>query len=73
MLSLKISAGPSGLTLTKEEMAQLGLREGDVFYLTEEEDGSFRLSRHRLDRERRMTLAKRIMHDDREILRALAK
>ena len=73
MLSFKISAGPSGITLTKEEMAQLRLREGDICYLTEEADGSFRLSRHRLDHERQMTLAKRIMRDDREILRALAK
>ena len=73
MLSLKISTGSSGITLTKEEMAQLGLRDGDILYLTEEADGSFRPGRRRSDHERQMTLAKRIMRDDREILRALAK
>ena len=74
MLSFKISAGrSSSIALPKEEMAQLGWKEGDTIYLTKEANGNIRLSRRCFDHERQMALAERIMHDDREILQALAK
>ena len=59
MLSFKVSVGTSSVTLEKEKMARLGLREGDTLYLTEEADGNFRLSRTPSDHERQMALAKK--------------
>jgi hypothetical protein len=41
--------------------------------LTEAPDGSFRLTPYDPDFERQMRLAEAIMHDDREILKALAR
>jgi hypothetical protein len=46
---------------------------GDTLYLTEAPDNSFRLTPHNPDFERQMSLADEIMHDDRDVLRALAK
>jgi hypothetical protein len=49
------------------------VKKGDVVYLTEAPDGGYRLTAHNPDFERQMKLAEEIMHDDREILRALAR
>jgi putative addiction module antidote len=75
MLALKVTTvgSSSGVILPKEAMARLKLRKGDTVYLTEAPDGSYRLTPYNPDFERQMTLAEEIMHDDREILRALAK
>ena len=63
----------SGVILTKEVMARLKVRKGDTLYLTEAPDGSFRLTPYDPDFARQMELAEDIMHEDREVLRALAK
>ena len=75
MLSLKVTpiGSSAGVILPKEAMAHLKVRKGDTLYLTEAPDGSYRLTPYDPDFERQMSLADEIMHEDREILRALAK
>jgi putative addiction module antidote len=75
MLSFKVTTvgASAGLILTKEAMARLKVQKGDTIYLTEAPDGSYRLTPYNPDFERQMKLAEDIMHEDREILRALAK
>jgi putative addiction module antidote len=75
MLTLKLTTigSSTGVILSKEAMARLKVQKGDTLYLTEMEDGGYRLSPYDPDFERQMKLAEQIMHDDRDILRALAK
>lgn len=75
MLSFKITriGASSGVILTKEAMARLRVKKGDTLYLTEAPDGSYRLTPYDPDFERQMKVAEEIMHDDREVLRALAR
>jgi putative addiction module antidote len=75
MLSFKVTTvGTSaGLILTKEAIARLKVKKGDTVYLTEAPDGGYRLTPYDPDFARQMELAETVMHDDREILRALAK
>jgi putative addiction module antidote len=75
MLSFKITTigSSAGLILTKEAMALLKVQKGDTLYLTETPDGGYRLTPYNPEFERQMTLAETIMHEDREVLRQLAK
>ena len=75
MLSFKVTTvgASSGVILTKTALAQLRVQKGDTLYLTEAPDGGFRLTPYDPDFARQMELAEQIMHDDREVLRALAK
>ena len=75
MLSCKVTTvgASSGIILTKAAMAQLRVRKGDNLYLTEAPDGSYRITPYDPEFARQMALAEEIMHDDREVLRALAK
>ena len=75
MQKLKITTvgAASGVILTKEVMAHLKVKKGDVLYLTEAADGGYRLTPYDPEFERQMSLAEDIMHDDRDVLRALAK
>ena len=75
MLSFKVTTVGSsvGFILTKEALAHLKIQKGDTVYLTEAPDGSYRLTPYNPEFERQMSLAEQIMHDDREILHALAK
>jgi putative addiction module antidote len=75
MLTFKVTTvgASAGFILPKEAMAHLRLKKGDTVYLTEAPGGGYRLTPYDPDFERQMTLAEEIMHDDREILRALAK
>ena len=75
MLSFKITTvgSSAGLILTKEAMALLKVQKGDTLYLTETPDGGFRLTPYNPEFERQMALAETIMHEDREVLRQLAK
>ena len=75
MLSFKIMTvgASSGVILTKETMTRLGVKKGDTLYLTETPDGGYRLTPYDPEFARQMALAEEIMHDDREVLRALAK
>jgi putative addiction module antidote len=74
MLRLKITTigSSSGVILNKEVLARLGVKKGDTVYLTESPDG-YRLTPYNPDFERQMQLAEDIMHDDRDVLRALSR
>ena len=75
MLSFKVTTvgASAGFILTKEAMSRLKVKKGDTVYLTEAPGGGYRLTPYNPEFERQMTLAEEIMHEDREILRALAK
>ena len=75
MLSCKVTTvgASSGIILTKAAMALLRVRKGDNLFLTEAPDGSYRITPYDPEFARQMALAEEIMHDDREVLRALAK
>ena len=75
MLSFKITTigASSGVILTKEAMARLKVQKGDTLFLTEAPGGGYRLTPYDPDFARQMARAEEIMHNDREILRALAK
>jgi putative addiction module antidote len=75
VLSFKVTTvgASAGFILTKEAMARLKVKKGDTVFLTEAPDGGYRLTPYNPDFERQMALAETIMHDDREVLRALAK
>lgn len=75
MLRFKVTTvgASAGFILTKEAMARLKVRKGDSLFLTEAPDGGYRLTPYDPDFERQMALADEIMHEDRDILKALSK
>ena len=75
MLKCKVTTvgSSAGFILNKEAMSKLKVKKGDTVYLTEAPDGGYRLTPFNPDFGRQMSLAEEIMHDDRDILRALAK
>jgi len=75
MLAFKVTrvGASTGFILTKEAMARLKVKKGDIVYLTEAPDGSYRLTPYNPEFERQMGLAEDIMRSDRDVLRALAK
>lgn len=75
MLPLKITkvGSSAGLVLTKEALAHMKVKQGDILYLTEAPGGGYRITPYNPDFERQLQLAESIMHDDRDILRALAR
>ncbi len=74
MLSLKVTVGSSaGIILPKEAMAHPGIKKGDTLYMTQAPDGSYRLTPYDPEFERQMAHADKVMDDDREVLRVLAK
>lgn len=75
MVTVKVTSigSSAGVILTKEALAALRVEKGDSLYLTEAPGGGFRITPYDPDFERQMKLAETIMHDDREVLRALAK
>jgi len=75
MLKFKVTTvgASAGFILPKEALARLKVQKGDMLYLTEAPDGSYRLTPYNPDFERQMTLAEEIMREDRDVLRALAK
>lgn len=75
MFTFKVTTvgASEGFILNKEAKARLNVQKGDTLYLTEAPDGGLRITPYNPDFKRQMELAEQIMHDDREILRALAK
>ncbi len=75
LLAFKVTTvgNSEGVILPREARDRLGVKKGDTIFLTEAPDGSYRLTPYSPDFERQMSLAKMIMHEDRDILRALAK
>ncbi|HUY68507.1 MAG TPA: AbrB/MazE/SpoVT family DNA-binding domain-containing protein [Alphaproteobacteria bacterium] len=74
MLMCKVTTvgSSAGFILPKEALARMNLQKGDAVYLTEAPDGSYRLTPYNPEFARQMEIAERVMHDDREILKALA-
>jgi len=74
MPKLKITTvgASAGVILNKEVMARLRVKKGDSLFLTEA-PGGYRLTPYDPEFERQMNLAEEIMHDDRDILKALSK
>lgn len=73
-MSLKITkiGNSVGVVLPKELLARLRVGQGDTLYASEAPDG-VRLTASDPDFEAKMEIAERIMREDRDILRALAK
>jgi putative addiction module antidote len=61
-----------GVILPKEMLARLRVAEGDILYASDSPDG-VRLTAGDPDFEATLALAEKIMREDRDILRALAK
>jgi len=62
----------TGVILPKELLSRLRVEQGDTVYATESPDG-VRLTASNPDFETKMALAEKIMREDRDILRVLAK
>jgi putative addiction module antidote len=62
-----------GFIVPKAAQEHMKVKRGDTVYLTEAPDGGFLLTPYSPDFERKMKLAERIMDEDREMLRLLAK
>jgi len=74
MLAFKVTTVGSsvGFILQKVARDHMKVSKGDVLYLTDAPDGSYRLTPYSPDFVRQMTLARTIMREDRDVLRALA-
>ena len=74
MVMLKVTAAgaSSTATLTAEDMARLEVSQGDTLGVTKAPDGAYRLTRRDDAAARQMSVAERIMREDREVLRKLA-
>lgn len=75
MLNLKVrKVGNSlGITLPKEALKRLNLKDGDKIFLVEAPDGSYRITPYDPEFEKQMMLAKEGMSRYRNTLRALAE
>lgn len=74
MVALKIrKVGNSvGVVLPKEVTSALKVHEGDLVYLTESPNG-YHISPYDDEFARQMELAEKVLHEDRDILKVLAK
>jgi len=74
MYQIKIRAvgSSSGAVFPKELLAELGVTQGDMLYLTKAPDGSFRVTPYDEAFQRQMAAAEQVMREDRDVLRALA-
>ena len=73
VLNLRAVGTSTGATIPKELLGKLRVGAGDVIYVTEAADGSFRLTPYNPAFAEQMEAAERIMREDRDILHALAK
>jgi putative addiction module antidote len=71
-LKIKKIGNSAGVILPKELLARLRVEQGDSLYVTEAPDG-IRLTAANPDFAETMHIAERIMREDRDILRELAK
>jgi len=61
-----------GIILSKEIMARLHVEKGDQLFVTETPDG-FQLTPYRPDFAEKMEIARKIMRENRDVLRRLAE
>jgi putative addiction module antidote len=75
MMTFKVTTvgASEGFILNKEAKEKLNVKKGDTLYLTDAPGGALRITPYNPDFQRQMLLAEQIMHDDREILKELAK
>lgn len=73
MFKLTTVGSSEGFIVPKDAREKLKIQKGDILYLTDAPDGALRITPYNPEFARQMTLAEQIMHDDREILRVLAK
>jgi putative addiction module antidote len=71
-LEIKAIGNSAGVILPKAALALLHARKGDKLYLTETPEG-FLLSPYNPETARQFEEAERIMREDRDVLRELAK
>jgi putative addiction module antidote len=72
-LEIKKIGNSTGLILPKELLARLGLEQGDAVVVTEGPDRSFTCSPYDADDEETMRLAREVMKEYKNTLKALAK
>jgi putative addiction module antidote len=63
----------TGIVLPKDILARLRVAQGDELHLVEKPNGEFTLGKYDPKFAEAMRMAEEIMHEDRDILRALAK
>lgn len=63
----------TGIILPKEVLARLRAELGDELHLVERANGEYTIGKYDPEFARAMELAEEIMHEDRDILRVLAK
>ena len=63
----------TGIVLPKDVLARLRVAQGDELHLIERPNGEFVIGKYDPEFARAMALAEEIMHEDRDILRVLAK
>lgn len=71
-LKIRKFGNSAGVILPKELLARMHVGEGDSLYVTDAPDG-VRLTAADPEFEEKMALAEKIMRQDRDILRVLAK
>ena len=72
-LELKKIGNSTGLILPKELLARLGLQQGDSVSVTEGPERTITLSAYAEDDEESMNLAREIMREYKNTMKALAK
>jgi len=74
MVKLKVTTvgSSTGVVLPKEVLARLKIEKGDTLFLTEAPDG-YRITPYDPDFERQMELARKVMREQRNVLKELAK
>jgi putative addiction module antidote len=74
MLKAKVTAvgNSAGIILPREALGKLKVHKGDFVYLIETSDG-YEVISHDENFVQQMKLAQKIMHEDRNVLKALAE
>jgi len=75
MLAFKVTTvgNSEGFILPREARDRLGVRKGDMVYLTPAPDNSYRITANDPDFAKQMAAVERVMRRDRNVLRELAK
>ena len=63
----------TGLILPKDVLARLRVGQGDELHFSERPNGEYSIGKYDPEFAAAMALAEQIMHEDRDILRVLAK
>lgn len=63
----------TGVVIPKEVLVRLRVAQGDELHFVEKPNGEFTIGKYDPEFAKAMELAEEIMHEDRDILRVLAK